>query len=261
MPPPRFGVALTTRDRREVFDQSYAAWRRHTPDEVPIIVVDDGSCVPVPNATHRNPVPQGVAAAKNHALRLLMDLDPPVDYLFLADDDCFPLGFGWEEEYIEIDQDFLSYQPTKRDYCRTCADVTTWAYCLKLRRFTCEGHEKPVEIYRDAAIRAVNWGAGVMLFLTRRAVETCGGMRTEFGQWGAEHSEYACRIANTMDTVRFPFADVLRPQFWARDAHIPGRHSVVPPDVREEHRRRNWDLFTKYRDSTGFVPYIEEESR
>ncbi len=46
MPDPKWGIAVTTLNRREILLDTIANIEKHTAPTVPILVVDDGSDVP-----------------------------------------------------------------------------------------------------------------------------------------------------------------------------------------------------------------------
>ena len=93
------GVAITTHNRRDTALQTVATWKRMLPDGAIIIVVDDASVEPYPNADHRFDVNVGIAKAKNKCIELLIERG--CDELFLADDDCYPTSLDWWKAYVE----------------------------------------------------------------------------------------------------------------------------------------------------------------
>ena len=103
----------------------------------------------------------------------------------------------------------------------------------------------------------VEWGAGVMYYMTRHAVDTVGGMRPEFNRWSCETWEYSYRIRNA-GLIKYPFQILNHSPFYARDTDPHTRRTSLPRSVRDAHRQRNWDLFQTFRDTSDFVPYIEE---
>lgn len=109
------GVAITTHNRRDILLNALTHWTEHTPADVPIVVVDDGSFAPLSLAglfdqvkVVRHPQPRGIAVAKNRCIAELMDLW--CDHLFLADDDVWPTTDEWWKPYIESPEPHLSFQ-------------------------------------------------------------------------------------------------------------------------------------------------------
>lgn len=71
----KIGVAMTTYNRREVALNAIDKWRSYMPDNSIIIIVDDGSTTPFPNATFRFARNKGIAVAKTSALNCLLMQD------------------------------------------------------------------------------------------------------------------------------------------------------------------------------------------
>ena len=229
---PEWAVAITTFNRRPVFEATLAAYRTHTPPDVPIIVVDDGSAVPVPDLdgviVHRNPSNTGVGAAKNRCLQLAMDLDPPIRHLLLSDDDCRPITDGYWEPYLTDPLPHLMHCWGRSRYIRTENHHTLWS-----------------------------WPRGVLLYVERRVVERVGGMRTET-KWGGEHAEWSRRICNAGFTPH-PFIDVAaaRTGIWHcvdYRREVPSSVTTALRDGPESVRRRH-AMYARHRHSTDYVDF------
>jgi glycosyltransferase involved in cell wall biosynthesis len=59
------GVAITTHNRRDTALDTVAKWKALLPNGAIIVVVDDASIDPYPDADHRFDVNVGIAKAKN----------------------------------------------------------------------------------------------------------------------------------------------------------------------------------------------------
>jgi len=109
----------------------------------------------------------GVAHQKNKCLEALKECD----YVFLFDDDCFPIENGWADAYISEyirtgNHHFLKINETPSIEIKEVIDgITSWTNC-----------------------------AGCMMFLTRSAIQTVGVFNESFGRYGYEHAEYTNRI-------------------------------------------------------------------
>jgi hypothetical protein len=109
----------------------------------------------------------GVAYQKNKCLEALKECD----YVFLFDDDCFPIEDGWVDAYISEyirtgNHHFLKINETPSIEIKEVIDgITSWTNC-----------------------------AGCMMFLTRSAIQTVGMFDESFGRYGYEHAEYTNRI-------------------------------------------------------------------
>ena len=249
------GVAITTLNRRSTFNTCLATYKQFTPAGIPIFVVDDGSDVPVPFAHHRNATPQGIAAAKNAGIRLLMDAG--CQHLFLSDDDAYPSAPDWWRPYVESGRPHLIHQPTSNHRCPSCQNITRWVYWTQGSQWRCEHDDHVKPLWEDDQFFAVDLAAGVLHYTTREAVDTVGGMRREFGIWGSQDWEWAWRIHSALHT-NYPFISPKNSVIHCVDAYYHSRtdpSSAVSADVRKEHADRNWKLFNTLKGSTDFVPY------
>lgn len=251
---PEIGVAITTHNRRPMFLDTLARFRAHTPPNIPIIIVDDGSDAPFDGATIRNPRPRGIARAKNQSIAALMDAG--VEHLFLCDDDCYPTADGWWQPYVDSGEHHLSLQLRWQEHCRRCRTTTLHNYNTIRGHPTCDVCVPAQAVFEDTKIHAVQWGSGVFLYFTRHAIDTIGGFRTEFGRYGGEHLDIAYRARNA-GLIRYPFQDVLNPQIYAIDAHSTGRRSCIPEQQRREHNARGWQLFEQHQHDHEYVEYRE----
>jgi len=104
---------------------------------------------------------RGIAYGKNMCLYNLRDCD----FIFLFDDDCFPIAEGWT------------------DY------------------FTQSGFEH--SLYMNKTYQPVYYGdhhtsyfmcSGVFIFLTKKVLETVGYFNSAYGLYGYEHAAYSHRI-------------------------------------------------------------------
>lgn len=221
----RIGVAISTRNRRGIFDKSCAQWQRFLPAGAVLAVVDDASDVPVPEATYRFNNNVGVARAKNKSIELLYDAG--CDHIVLADDDVHPVIADWWQPYVQSSMKHLCHCWGRSRYLKTEDGHTYWS-----------------------------WPRGVMLYLQREVVDRVGGMRTEFVHAG-EHAEYSRRISNA-GLIPHPFIDVATARtgiWWAADytREVP---SSLPADrYQPQATNQRQQLYDKYRHSIDYVDY------
>lgn len=228
-PTPPIGIGVTTLNRRKMALKTLKKIRKYTPPGVPIVVVDDGSTIPFPDADHRNPTPQGVANAKNHCLRMLMN-HPDVAYIFLFDDDCYPTEHGWWKQYVESGEHHLAYLHQ---------NLNPAAHNV---------------IYDDGKIFAMDRGTGCMLYFTAEAIDKVGGFRTAYGRWGFEHDDLTHRMMNA-GLINYPYQGVVGQHgIYNLDEHQHGESSMTHEE-RNPLRLRNKLLFEKYRWESDYVPY------
>lgn len=150
----RIGIGITTYNRPAHLDLCLKQMNKFMPNDAMIFVADD---------IKRD----GIAKQKNKCLQALKECD----YVFLFDDDCFPIAEGWADAYIS-------------EYIRTGNH-----HFLKI-------NEMPsIEIIQVIdGITSWNNCAGCMMFITRSAIETVGLFNEEFGVYGYEHADYTQRI-------------------------------------------------------------------
>lgn len=177
---PRAGLAVTTRNRNDLLARALDSWRKHTPADWPLLVIDDASSTPVPGADYRFEKNAGVPVAKNKALELLMRTG--VEHLFLLDDDILPKGDDWWRPYVESPEPHLAH---------------SWNL---------------TKIGGDERHVAYHASGGTVLYYRRAVIEDVGGMRTDFGEegkpsWGCEHVNLSDRIFNRGWTT-WRYADV-----------------------------------------------------
>jgi glycosyltransferase involved in cell wall biosynthesis len=226
---PPIGIGITTLNRRKMATKTLKKMRKYTPAGVPIVVVDDGSDIPFPAADHRNETPQGVAQAKNHCLRLIMQ-HPEVKHVFLFDDDCYPTTRDWWKQYVDSGQHHLAYLHQNMNPAT---------------------HNV---IYDDGKIFATERGTGCMLYFTTEAINKIGGFREEFGRWSFEHDDISHRAMNA-GLIDFPYQGLCSQSgIWNLDEHQHGKSSMSLAE-RNPLRHRNKLLFEKYRWSSDYVPY------
>lgn len=141
----RIGIGVTTYNRPECLSQCLYHINKHT----------DRSNVTLHIATDTDQDRKGVAARKNECLRALKECD----YIFLFDDDCWPIKEGWIDffkgaHYLFLDKEIHQH---------------IWENC-----------------YRECG--------GVFMSLTKSMIDKVGAFNEMFDRWGFEHAEYTQRI-------------------------------------------------------------------
>ena len=168
----RIGIGCTTYNRLECLAKWKHQIAKHTyMDNVLIYIADD--------SLER----KGVAFRKNECLRALKDCD----YVFLFDDDCYPIKDGWIEHFIKNSLGkHLLYLNSKQH--RKIGDIENF------------------EMFGDCG--------GVFMFLTKDHIKKVGAFNESFSPWGFEHAEYSQRIYNKQhyylqlnDTYKFIFSE------------------------------------------------------
>lgn len=170
----KIGIGITTHNRHESCNETYDKIKALTP-HAKIIIVDDASAVPYPKATYRFNKNVGIAKAKNKCIELLHDCD----YVFLFDDDTYPVVENWFTPYIKA-----HLETGNNHFCMTWNRNATGR---------ANGHKL---ISSQNGINEYSSPCGCMMFYTKKVFETVGGFDEGFEKWGDEHVEYSQRIFN-----------------------------------------------------------------
>ena len=240
----RIGIAISTHNRHEVLQQALEHHLKHLPAGALIVVIDDGSAIPVtvPDGVMviRCEESCGIVAAKNASLEALIDAG--CEHLFLWDDDAWPVAGGWERPYIESPEPHLAYQ------------FQDFATGQKLNDIAV--------LYRDGKHIAYTGQRGVMLYYHRSAIEKVGGFDPVYQRGMYEHSDLALRIHNT-GLTSWAFADVVGSNrlIYSLDEHQAVERSVPKPD-REAQVKRNVKIHNARRDAgyTGYAEYRQQRN-
>lgn len=164
---------------------------------------------------------RGVAFRKNECLRELMKEN--CDYIFLFDDDSFPIKSGWEQFFI----DHLK-RSGQNHFC----------YLFE--------HPECKKISTKDGISSYTAANGVMMVMTKEAIERVGGFDLNFGIYGGEHAGYSQRIyyagLNTMGAYLCPdgakeyiYSLDLQKNKPEIDRHFPKHKSSMPHEEALRH--------------------------
>jgi len=152
---PKIGIGITTTPKRaDLLDLCRKQIERHSPDDIQLVVVNDING-------------DGVAHGKNTCLQLLRGSD----YIFLFDDDCFPVSKGWIDHYVQ-------------------AHERTGNHHFLYLKETPSIHQ----VAEKGIVERYNNCGGCFMFLTREVVEKVGGFHPNYGRYGFEHAGYTIRV-------------------------------------------------------------------
>lgn len=179
------GIGISTYNRRTVFEKTLSEIKKHAPKNCKIVVVDDGSDIPVEGSDFRFNVNQGSAIAKNKCFELLDDCE----HIFLFDDDIYPIDSDWYKPYIKSKQAHLNY---------------TFKFFFDVWN-NHKIHDNP---------------NGCMMYFHKSVLKKVGGFDTGFYKYGYWHANLSCRIYNA-GLTDFPFMDVVGSDklFYSLDEH------------------------------------------
>jgi glycosyltransferase involved in cell wall biosynthesis len=153
------GIGITTYKRPHLLEKCLDQIKRFTKSNYRLYV-----------ATDTDEDRRGVAKRKNECLYFLQDCD----YIFLFDDDCYPIKEDWEKKIIEI------HLATNEHHF-----VYNKAPFVALKSvFFQNGHM--LESYEASG--------GVFIFLTKKVIQEVGGFYTGYDLYGFEHIGYSMRI-------------------------------------------------------------------
>lgn len=181
--PSERGVGIVTYNRGKYLGDLIESVLKTTND-CKVVVADDGSTDETPQIVASFPEVmylrgqnKGVAHNKNRALCALQGCS----FVALLEDDLFPINSGWFEIY------------------QTCARFTGMHHFCRV-----QDKETPevIPAVSMAIYDAYGWHAiygqsprGDLTFITKRALQTVGGMHPDFRGAGYAHGEWSNRIA------------------------------------------------------------------
>ena len=228
----KIGVGITTHNRLKECQKCFEEIKRLTPN-AKIVVVDDASIVPFPNATFRFDKNVGINKAKNKCLELLDDCD----HIFLFDDDCYPLVENWWKPYVDSPELHLMYLFYKFKSGIVCENAHV--------------------IYDDGYLRAESHPRGCMLYFDRRVLDIVGGFDSDFEIWGNEHVELSNRIFNAGLTT-FKFSDVSNSHDLIYSADEENAiERTINVSVRDKCLAKNRELLKEKINNKGYCEYRE----
>lgn len=228
-------IAISVHNRHETAAKTVSEWRKRLPKGAKIFIVDDGSDTPFEGADFRFEVSQGIAGCKNKCLHLCED----ADYIFLADDDIYPIVDDWHLPYINSGEKHL---------------------CLTFNKFSNGKLNGRIILKTENGINHYKEPCGVLLFLTREVLQAVGGMDETYGKWGFEHLNYSTRIHNQGFT-KYPFMDVVNSidMFYSYD-HQQTITRSVDPKIRAQLARTNERKYRQEIKSKAFIPYKAQKN-
>jgi len=225
------GIGVTTHNRKQV-TETVAKIKQFTP-HAKVVVVDDASDN-VPKSTFRFNNNVGIAKAKNKCLELLQDCE----YIFLFDDDTYPIKLGWERHYIE------AYKNTSNAHlCFTFDHLNGGAKNGNVK----EGIIDRLSYYNNPC--------GCMMFITKEILKYVGGFSSQYQRYGYEHLGWSWRIHNAGFTVK-PFIDIPNSLnlFYSLDYHRQIETSVGWGN-KGQYTKHNSAIYELEKKESNWKPY------
>lgn len=235
----KIGIGITEHNRPDMFAKCYESVIKLAPAGSTIVVVDDASTKPLPQATYRFNSNVGIAAAKNKCFELLYKAG--CEHIFLLDSDTWPLSPDSWTPYIESKEPHLNYI------------FTHWANGKSIDGTT--------EIYRDNEIVAYNQPRGCMMYFNRSVLDAVGGMDEIFGKWGHEHRSLSDRIF-MYGLTSFRYMDVVNSKglWYSDDEHNENRNTTVKNHERQQYIQRNHELYEARKFSSSYQPFYKKDN-
>lgn len=164
---------------------------------------------------------KGIAKAKNMCLALLDDCE----YIFLFDDDCWPIADTWYLDYITSGENHLSY-----------------TFGRKILNQTDE-------------LKECELPCGCMLYINRKCLDVVGGFDEAFEGYSYEHVDYSNRVFNAgLTSAKYMDVSYSHLLIYSMDEHKQIVSSVSQLD-RGKGIQANRPLLMKNRFSKEWKPY------
>lgn len=236
---PKIGIGITERNRYELFKNSYDELHKFLPNNAVVVVVDDASNKPVPEATFRFENNVGISVAKNKCLELLYLQG--CEHIFLFDSDIYPLVNEWWEPYAESSEPHLMY--IFKDFANGGSPGDTKV------------------VYKNDSIIAYDHPRGCMLYFHRSVLDKVGGMDTVFTKWGFEHGNLSDRIFMA-GLTSFRYMDVANSKglFYSHDEQTGNKNSTVIGQERRQCIAHNQPLYLERKYKSYFAPFIDKKN-
>lgn len=230
----KIGVAMTTRNRKEVFSIVVEAWRYYTEKAGGLfVVVDDNSIPAYCEADYTFSVRAGIPRAKNKCIELLYDAG--CTHFFLIDDDVFPKSPRFWEPYVIGSKIYNAHH---------------FSYCFK------EGYTGTLERAEPKIInglRVWDMANGCFLFYTREAIEKVGGFNTAYGFGCFEHMELSNRICNA-GLIPYPYIDI--PYSEELVASLDKTNTIIRTMTQEERTKQIVSGYQIFQEKSKTAEYI-----
>ena len=208
----KIGIGITTYNRRDNLNECLKNIAKHT--NLKDLYVNGDVTLYV--ATDTDEDRRGVAFRKNECLRALKDCD----YVFLFDDDTFPIKDGWIEFFTSTGIDHLMY--LDRRFHRYIKD----------------------NVYADCG--------GVMLFMSRKAIDKVGAFDEKFDVYGFEHADWSSRFYE--DKEGYMSLLGTDEYIYSHDYSTPNHKSSITDEEKQKCIKNNWDKFFNSEIKDVYLP-------
>jgi GT2 family glycosyltransferase len=210
------GVGVTTYNRPDCISECLTHILEYTRLEAVYI----GGNVKLHIARDTDEDRRGVAYRKNECLRALKNCD----YVFLFDDDCFPIKHNWVDFFIHAsiftkNEHFLYLNSSHK----------------KQGAIHTNDNLPQIDIYKDCG--------GVFMFMTKSAIDRVGAFDESYGLYGFEHADYSNRILDKRG--EYPCLADTDKYIFAHDYSLKIHASTITPLERfnfvEKNKNKYWN--------------------
>jgi GT2 family glycosyltransferase len=207
----KIGIGVTTYKRKALLQECLDNIHKFTERPFKLYVAEDT------DADRK-----GIALRKNECLFHLQDCD----YIFLFDDDCFPIKSGWEKFFIEA-----SNHTNYHHFNYLKSDIHL---------------EKNFHFQGDYTIQSYHRCGGVFLFLTKEVLQKVGGFYDKYEFHGFEHLGYTLRIMMSgLIPEMYLCPSGADEYLFAYDYEVKDFQSTIPNDLKHEMNEKNKFLLEK----------------
>lgn len=217
------GIGITTFNRQSTLTETITKIRQFTKRPYKLVIVDDGSTVPVKEATFRFSKNQGSPIVKNKCLELLDDCE----HIFLFDDDTFPIKDGWEMKYIDSGIKHLNY---------------TFKYQYEL----------------IDGVRHLENPNGCMMYIHKSVLDKVGGFDTGFVKYGYWHGAFSNRVYNA-GLIPHPFIDIVDSSDYIFCLDQNGKLNKTSTPDRMRYLRQNKIRYNEKLKSSEYINYNNKQ--
>jgi GT2 family glycosyltransferase len=207
----RIGIGVTTYNRPECLKECLEHIDKHTFDYTMYVAHDTDEDR------------KGVAYRKNECLRALKDCD----YVFLFDDDCFPIKDGWIENFTRLPYPHLLYLNQSHN-----PFIQRGSYAT---------------IYKDCG--------GCFMFMTKECIDKVGAFNEKFETYGFEHAEYSIRINKAFNSgYNYLSLNNTSEYIYSHDYSTPNHKSSITDEEKQKCIKNNWEKFFNSEIKNIYLP-------
>jgi hypothetical protein len=166
---------------------------------------------------------KGVAFRKNECLRALKDCD----YVFLFDDDCFPIKDGWVDFFVNSGCGHLLYLNETHNF-----------------------------IFKDEKTARYKNCGGVFMFMAKEIIEKVGAFDEKFTPYGFEHCDWSDRAYSWYGYKHggYYMLNGTEQYIYSHDYSTPNHKSSIADEEKNKCIKNNWNKFFNRNIENIYIP-------